>query len=173
MNTPPHPSVRSFEVRAATPADRLPISRMLELYQHDLSDIWDQDLDCHGDYGYALDRYWQSEGCHPFVAIAENKYAGFALVDSSVRVGTEGHWMDQFFVLKKYRRQGAGSLLAKAVFAALPGRWEVGQMPANHKAQAFWRTVIAEYTDGRFKEHEVGAGWWQGIVQVFESPATR
>jgi len=73
--------MRNFEVRAATPADRLPIYRMLELYQHDLSDIWDQDLDCHGEYGYALDRYWDTEGCFPFVAIAAGKYAGFALVD--------------------------------------------------------------------------------------------
>lgn len=163
----------SFEVHAATPADRLPICRMLELYQHDLSDIWDQDLDCHGEYGYALDRYWDAQGCHPFVATAEGRYAGFALVDSSVRVGTEGHWMDQFFVLKKYRRQGAGGVLARAVFAALPGRWEVGQMPENHAAQTFWRRVIGDYTGARFKEHEVRTGRWQGIVQVFESSATR
>ena len=76
-----HPPVSNFEVRAAIPADRLPNYRMLELYQHDLSDIWDQDLDCHGEYGYALDRYWDTEGCFPFVAITDGKYAGFALVD--------------------------------------------------------------------------------------------
>ena len=162
-----------FEVRQATASDRLPIYRMLELYQHDLSDIWDQDLDCHGEYGYALDRYWDAEACCPFVATVGGRYAGFALVDSSVRIGTEGHWMDQFFVLKKYRRKGAGRLLAKAVFAALPGRWEVGQMPGNPHAQGFWRQVIGEYTGGRFKEHEVLGGWWQGVVQVFESPSTR
>jgi len=81
--------------------------------------------------------------------------------------------MDQFFVLKKYRRKGAGRLLANAVLAALPGRWEVGQMSENLAAHAFWRQVIGEYTGGRFKEQEVRAGWWQSIVQVFESPATR
>jgi predicted acetyltransferase len=164
--------VSSFEVRVASPADRLPIYRMLELYQHDLSDIWDQDLDSHGEYGYALDRYWDSEGFHPFVATADGKYAGFALANQAVRIGTEGYWMDQFFVLKKYRSQGIGQLLASSVFAALPGRWEVGQMPQNLAAQAFWRKVLGKYTDGRFKEHEVLAGWWQGIIQVFESPAT-
>ena len=40
--------------------DRYTIQRMLELYQHDLSDIWDQDLDSQG-VGYALDRYWDTE----------------------------------------------------------------------------------------------------------------
>ena len=58
-----------LEVRHATMADQLPIRRMLELYQHDLSDIWDQDLDLHGEYGYALERYW-SEALHQ--AFAEN-----------------------------------------------------------------------------------------------------
>jgi predicted acetyltransferase len=165
-------SVSDFNVREALPEDRLPIQRMLELYQHDLSDIWDQDLDCHGEYGYALDRYWDQEGCHPFVASSNGKYAGFALVDQAVRLGTEGYWMDQFFVLKKYRRRGIGQLLANSVFATLPGRWEVGQMPQNEAAQAFWRKVIGSYTGGRFKEEEIRAGWWQGVVQVFESPAT-
>ena len=146
---------------------------MLELYQHDLSDIWDQDLDSHGEFGYALDRYWDTEGFHPFIAMAEGKYAGFALVNQSVRVGIEGHWMDQFFVLKKYRRHGVGKVLAESAFAALPGRWEVGQMPQNHTAKAFWRRVIGEYTVGKFKEYDVRAAAWQGVVQVFESSAVR
>lgn len=165
--------VSDIAVRLASPEDRLPIHRMLELYQHELSDIWDQDLDSHGEYGYALDHYWAAEGCHAFVATAAGKYAGIALVNQAVRVGVEGFWMDQFFVLKKYRRRGVGRLLARAVFAALPGRWEVGQMLQNLAAQAFWRQVIGEYTGGRFKDQEVRAGSWQGVVQVFESTATR
>lgn len=152
--------------------DRLPIQRMLEFYQYDLSDIWDQDLDSHGEYGYPLDRYWDTEGFHAFVATADSKYAGFALVNQEVRIGTHGYWMDQFFVLKKYRRQGIGRSLAQSVFAALRGRWEVGQLPRNFPAQAFWREVVGKYTGGHFKEHEVRAGRWQGVIQVFESPAT-
>ena len=58
---------RDLEVRVAEPDERLPVYRMLELYQHDLSDIWDQDLDLHGEYGYALDRYWQRSDCWPYV----------------------------------------------------------------------------------------------------------
>ena len=81
--------------------------------------------------------------------------------------------MDQFLVVRKYRRRGVGASLARAVFAALPGRWEVGQMPANHAAQAFWRKVIGNYTSGQFREHDVRTGWWQGVVQVFESSRGR
>ena len=101
---------------------------MLELYQHELSDIWDQDLDVHGDYGYALDRFFDNPACHAFLAFVDGRHAGFALVDPAVKVGVEGHWMDQFFVLKKYRRHGVGQLLAMSVCVALPGRGEVWQM---------------------------------------------
>jgi predicted acetyltransferase len=156
-------------VRKATLDDRVPILRMLELYQHDLSDIWDQDLDIHGEYGYPLDRYWSRAECHAFVATVAGKYAGFALVDGEVKVGATGRWMDQFFVLKKYRRSGLGRTMARAVFDALPGKWEVGQMTLNASAQAFWREVIGEYTAGAFVEHELRGSWWEGQVQCFES----
>jgi predicted acetyltransferase len=163
------PPAESFEIRAARAEDRPALQRMLELYQYELSDIWDQDLDAHGEYGYSLDRFWSGEGCRAFVATVSGHYAGFALADGAVKVGTNGHWMDQFFVLKKYRRSGLGAALARHVFDALPGRWEVGQMPGNLAAQAFWRRVIADCTKGAYTEHAITSGWWQGVVQSFDA----
>lgn len=158
-----------LEIRRAGVADRRPLARMLELYQHDLSAIWDQDLDAQGEYGYALDRYWRDAGCHPFVATVDGRYAGFALVDQAVKVGPSGHWMDQFCVLRKYRGAGVGRALALQVFAALPGPWEVGQMLQNHAAQAFWRRVIGRCGQGGFVEHRLVGGAWEGVVQCFSS----
>lgn len=146
---------------------------MLELYQHDLSDIWDQEIDAHGEYGYALDRFWSVDGCKAFVACVNGHYAGFALVDRESKVGEDAFWMDQFFVLKKYRRRGVGALLARAVFSALPGSWEVGQMADNLAAQQFWRGVIAGHTGGRYAEHRLAGGWWEGVVQCFQGPGVQ
>jgi predicted acetyltransferase len=163
--------IGALEVRHATTADRPALARMLELYQHDLSDLWDQELDANGEFGYALDRYWQDPDCHPFVALVDGHYAGFALVDAAVKVGQSGHWMDQFFVMKKHRRAGAGRAMALHVFSALPGDWEVGQMTANLPAQVFWRRVIAERTGGNYAEHELTGGGWRGVVQCFRCAA--
>ncbi|MCV2360452.1 GNAT family N-acetyltransferase [Paucibacter sp. TC2R-5] len=165
-------TLTELQIRRALPEDRLPLFRMLELYQHDLSDIWDQDLDSHGEYGYELDQYWRDRSHHAFVTLVNGRYAGFALVNPALKVGEPGasaHWMAQFFVLKKYRRTGLGAELARAVFSALPGQWEVGQMRDNLAAQAFWRRVIAGYTGGAFTEHVLSEGWWQGLVQCFVS----
>jgi predicted acetyltransferase len=161
--------MNDLEVRPATLADRLPIQRMLELYQHDLSDLWDQDLDLHGEYGYALDRYWRDPKCKAFAFLAAGKYAGFALVDNAVSLPENELWMGQFFVVKKYRRRGLGSVAAKRVFDQVRGRWEVGQMPMNLPAQAFWRRVIGEYSAGNFVEHALDDARWQGLLQCFDN----
>jgi predicted acetyltransferase len=160
----------SLEVVTAGPADRLPLYRMLELYQHDLSDIWDQELDIHGEYGYELDRFMSQSEAWAYVFRSSGNLAGFALVDTQVRITGDDFWMDQFFVLKKYRRQGIGAEGALKVFARHPGRWQVGEMPENVAAQAFWRKLIGAYTAGKYTEERLTSGWWQGYVQRFISP---
>lgn len=159
-----------FELRIATPADRPALQRMLELYQHDLSDLWDQDIDEHGEYGYALDLYGQRPGCRAYVVCVAGRYAGFALVTPDVILPGGDHWMAQFFIMKKYRRRGIGEAVATRLFDAWPGRWQVGQMPLNRPAVAFWRGTIGRYTGGRYTETEVTQGWWLGTLQQFESP---
>ena len=166
--------MNELQVSLATPDERLPIARMLELYQHDLSDLWDQDLDVHGEYGYALDRYWGRPQHHAFVFRVAGQYAGLALVDDAVKLPENELWLAQFFVLKKYRRRGVGSAAARAVFDAVRGRWEVGQMPLNEAAQAFWRRVIGAYTGGHFTEHDFRDppdARWHGLLQCFDNAA--
>jgi len=70
-----------IDVQRAAPAERELLQRMLELYQHDLSDLWDQDVDGNGTFGYALDRYWSDPDCTPYLFRVDGQAAGFALVD--------------------------------------------------------------------------------------------
>jgi predicted acetyltransferase len=144
---------------------------MLELYQHDLSDIWDQDLNSEGEFGYSLNRYWSDPSCAPYVFLVQENFAGFALVDKQSRVPEGDHWMDQFFVMKKYRRIGLGYKAACQVFTLHPGRWQVGQMLENKPAQAFWRKTISSYALGRYEEVHITSGCWKGVIQRFTSPS--
>ena len=140
---------------------------MLELYQYDISDIYDQDLDAAGEYGYDLSRFSEGERCFAHVCLVNTHYAGFALVAPAFVTQASGCWMEQFFILKKYRRGNVGAELARHVFRTHPGPWEVGQMPSNLPAQAFWRKVIGETTAGRYTEIHVTEGRWRGVVQRF------
>ena len=162
---------QQFELRRASAPDRLPLARMLELYQHDLSDIWDQDLDLHGEYGYALDKYFQQPECSAWLILVNGNHAGFALVNDSVCLPENRLWMPQFFVLKKYRKQGTGRWAAMQLFAQLRGRWEVGQMPGNEVATRFWRSVISEVSCGKFIECQLDDARWHGYLQYFDNTA--
>jgi len=158
-----------LEIRPASREQRQPLQRMLEFYQYELSEIWDQDLDPQGEFGYALDRYWRDSACFPYIVVVRGNYAGFALVDGQVVIPGDDFWMDQFFIMKKYRKQGVGRAVATSVFDRHAGRWQVGQMAANTPAQAFWRKTIGAYTSGNYEELRLTSHWWQGVVQRFVS----
>lgn len=160
----------TFELRRALPQDFPALQQMLELYQYELSDIWPQDADAQARYGYDLERHRRGERFHAHVALQGPQYVGFALVAPAAVTRQEGCWMEQFFILKRHRRAGAGLALATHVLGSHPGDWEVGQMPANLGAQAFWRQAIGTLTHGRFEEVVVTQGWWQGVVQRFRFP---
>jgi len=156
-----------FHLRKAQPHDFAALQQLLELYQYELSDIWPQEADSEAKYGYDIQRHRQAERFHAHVALQESQYVGFALVAPAGVTRREGYWMEQFFIHKRYRGTGAGSALAKHVLSSYPGPWEIGQMPANHAAQAFWRKVISQVTGGAYVELVVTEGWWQGVVQQF------
>ena len=144
---------------------------MLELYQYDLSDIWPQDADTHARYGYNLEPYRRDDRFGAHVALEGSQYAGFALVSPAAVTRQQGSWMEQFFVLRRYRRTGLGGALARHALQSHPGPWEVGQMASNVAAQAFWRKVIGAHTRGEYLEVQVTEGWWQGTVQQFDARA--
>jgi len=118
--------------------DRSVLRRLLQLYLHDLSEFIDTDVDPHGEFPYRyLDHYWTEPDRHAFLIRVDGEWAGFALVRACP------HWdMAEFFVMRKYRREGVGREAARLVFAAFPGTWEVRQREANTGATRFWRAAI-------------------------------
>lgn len=158
-----------FEVRVAEKCHRLPIQHMLELYMHDLSEFWDMELDCHGLFGCRIDKYWIDSKCKPFIFFLNGLPVGFALVDDLVNLPENNIGMAQFFIVRKHRRKGLAELAVRTIFDSVRGKWEVGQVSKNLPAQAFWRKVIANYTDGDFAEQVLNDERWQGPLQCFDN----
>lgn len=156
--------------RLAQDGDFAALAQMLELYQYELSDIWPQHLDAQGRYGYDLSRHRQGGAHAAHVCQVDGCYAGFALVAPARFNRAAGCWMEQFFVLRAYRRHGVGAALAGHVLHSHPGPWQVGQMTRNLPAQAFWRQVLGQLCGGRQVETCVTQGGWQGVVQAFDWP---
>jgi predicted acetyltransferase len=164
-----------IDVTVALPEDKPTIARLLQLYEHDNSEFFGADLDPDGLYRVMDADTRFKPGWYVFLIKVEGKLAGFAIVTRhAAYIGDGETWlMDEFFVVRKYRRRGVGAYVACALFDRFPGRWEVSQWPTNLPAQAFWRTVIGRYTEGRFEEVTLNTSRIRGVVQAFNSTGNR
>ncbi len=150
--------------------DKTVLRRMMELYQYDMSEREERDLNEHGIFGYPyLDHYWTESDRHPFVVRVNNQLAGFALVNRHCYSEGRDYALAEFFVLRRYRRQGVGVRMARLVFDRLPGAWEVAVSDNNAEALAFWERVIAGYTRGRYRVVRPERAVWAGPLYTFEN----
>jgi hypothetical protein len=95
-----------LDIQFAGRDDFAALEQLLELYQYDLSDIWPQDIDVSARYGFDLTRHRRAERSRAYIARSGAQYVGLALVAPAIVTRTEGSWMEQFFILKRYRRTG-------------------------------------------------------------------
>ena len=158
-----------LEVLPVSIEDKPVLANLLELYMHDFSEFTGWDINEHGHYGYRyLDHYWTESGRHPFIVRVDGRLAGFALVTILMLDERPETWMSEFFILRKYRRQGVGQAVARQLFGQFPGQWSVAQMDRNVAAQRFWRAVTDQYTGGAFEERHDAAR--ERIIQEFSVP---
>ncbi|MEZ4645271.1 MAG: GNAT family N-acetyltransferase [Chloroflexota bacterium] len=126
-------------------------------------------------YNLHFDR-WPAGCCgHPFMIRVDGELAGFALIKQLNVNHTVVYDVGEFFVVRKFRRKGIGKSVAYHLFDHFHGIWQVRQMVEHHTAQAFWRRIIADYSENQYhesKQHfeEYGIDM---IVQQFTSPRQR
>ncbi len=124
---------------------------LAQLYQYDFSEIEGGITGPDGRFGYLDDlpdrlidpnaSAWLFRVTDPHFHVAT--LAGFALV-LPVAEGFANWTIDEFFVLRKYRRLGVGRAAASAIFKGAPGSWVVQGTRNNANARIFWEKVISE-----------------------------
>jgi len=152
--------------------ERRTLENLLQLYVYDWSEILSLDVRDDGRFeDFPLEAYWRDDWRHPFLLRVDGKLGGFALVSERSRLtGTAGVVdMAEFFVMRKYRRQGIGRAAATAAFDRFKGPWEVRQRGQHADATAFWRRVISQYTNASYQEDLWSDATGSGPVQRFQS----
>lgn len=136
----------------ATLRDAAVLSNLLELYSHDLSDVFALEPGVDGRFGYEkLALYWsEPESRLPFLIRAGTRLAGFALVTRGLPASGDHDDCDiaEFFVLRRHRRHGVGRRAAFLLWNRLAARWTVRVSEGNQEGLRFWVKAIAEYTGG-------------------------
>lgn len=158
-----------LEVLQATIEQKNILQNLMELYQYDFSEFESEDVNEDGLYGYKyLDFYWTVPGHFPFLIKFNGKIAGFALVRKVTSVcsyHSTYYKISEFFILRKYRKEGIGREAAFYLFDLFPGTWEIAELETNIPAQKFWRKVISEYTGSNYSE--IRKDNWNGPIQQF------
>src|SRR3954453_22280529 len=97
----------------AGPNDRGLLANLLELYIHDMTDVFPGvEIHADGRFGYAkLPLYWsEPERRFPFIIRCDARVVGFALVTRGSPASDDPNVFDvaEFFILRRYRRSGVG-----------------------------------------------------------------
>jgi len=135
--------ISSVTVVEAPAAQRPVLDHLLQLYKYDFSEFAPigspyGEVDEEGGFAYpGLERYWQESGRIPLLIHANDRLAGFVLVQQwSALERPLDYGVAEFFVLRKYRQARVGARAALLVFRRYPGRWEVPVAWYNPPAQA-------------------------------------
>ena len=143
-------------LEAAAPGDAGLLANLLELYIHDLSEVFPVELGADGRFGYeTLPRYWsEPDRRFPFLIRFGGRLAGFVLVTRGVLPSNDPDVFDiaEFFVLRRFRRLGVARRAAFLVWDRFPGRWSVRVSEGNGGAVPFWARAVTEYTNGTVVE---------------------
>lgn len=147
---------QTVTLEVATPNSAPVLSNLLELYLHDLSEIFPVEVGLDGRFGYGkLPLYWsEPEKRFAFLIRSGVELAGFALATRGSPATDDPEHLDlaEFFILRGYRRAGVGRQAAFLLWNRLPGQWVVRVSEANRVGLPFWNTTIQQYTGGVFSE---------------------
>jgi predicted acetyltransferase len=174
-----------IEILEAGPVEYEIIRNMVPYYVYEMAGPMGWNCKSNGTFGGCDDlaEYWQKGHPRtpiedrwsnpewagiPFLIKAGQKNAGFALIRRR-SVQPVLHEVGEFFVLRKYQRQGVGRIVAHRLFSRFQGVWEVRQMDANLPAQAFWKRIVSEYTNGQFEDIYEETDGRRNTLQRFSS----
>ncbi len=163
-----------IELKIAEPHERPVIENMMQLYIHDFSEFWagreDGELGPDGRFfDYPLDSYWRDEAHIPLLLRSEGRLVGFALLNARPHSGRAlDRNMAEFFIVRKHRRGGMGTVAAQAIFSRFPGVWETAVARANAAALAFWRKAAANHPGvSVLEEADFVTADWNGPILRF------
>jgi len=143
----------NFSIAKIGPESEVVLRNLFQYYLHDMAEWFEVDTQADGSYLYDTSSIW-TKGYDAYLAKVGDFPAGFALV------GPAAEWLDdagardvhEFFVIRRFRRNGFGQTLAMLLWNEHPGKWLVRVLEANAPAVLFWRTTIASHSDGAYEE---------------------
>lgn len=117
-----------------------------------------------------LQRWLVDRNAHLITILDDARPAGFAMVVRQNDASREAEYrMAEFFIAREHRRRGVGRGAVRLILDRFAGRWEITEYTRNPAAVGFWRSVVAGYTRGDFRERTIAGE----VRQYFTSARAR
>jgi predicted acetyltransferase len=139
-----HRAPAPVEIIAVSSTEIGTLRNLFQFYEYDFSEIEEASVAEDGRF-HQLDNTAFEQA---YFIQANGELAGFALVNRKASHVVDSEvvwWMEEFFIMRRYRRASLGRHAAHLVIDRHPGTWEVTETPNNTAAIAFWRRVLAAY----------------------------
>jgi aminoglycoside 6'-N-acetyltransferase I len=98
------------------------------------------------DQGVADQEIWwtRPQVLLPMLIRVDGAPAGFVMVAKPPHAHPSVDYrIEDFFILNRWRRTGVGHSAAAQLFDRYRGNWELGWLPRNTAAAAFWRSIVS------------------------------
>jgi predicted acetyltransferase len=148
-------SPSSLLISKMGPESDLLLRNLFKHYVYDMAEWFEIDRKADGTYSYDTAWIWEN-GYAAYLAKAGDLIAGFAIVGAAVQwLGDIGaHDVKEFFVVRRFRRNGLGQRMAILLWNERSGEWLVRVLESNTPALLFWRAAISSYSHGSYEEEE-------------------
>jgi len=99
--------------------------------------------------------WFRDDRATAFVILRDQELAGFAVVQRAFALSDDRqrHYrLSEFFIRKPFRGRGIGRSAALLLFSRYAGEWTIPEQSRNPRAVRFWRRVVSEFTNGKYRE---------------------
>jgi predicted acetyltransferase len=134
------------------PSSRSIVHNLFAYYLYDMSEFMGWNPDCSGRYRVnheSLNLYWRDRGHWPYFIHVDDQLAGFFLV-REYPANRQLVDVDQFFLLRKFRRQGVGIAALHQGVRQHPGQWQIRVLKQNLVGLKFWRSAVTALVGPQF-----------------------
>ncbi|MBD3922086.1 GNAT family N-acetyltransferase [Paenibacillus sp. PR3] len=173
----------NVELQLCGIGDKFIINNIYPLYLYDLSEIWERDTNRYGVFEdddtrtlaeqiQVFDVWWEHPGVlFPYLIKVDDLPAGLIFVATPPYTPCPSYidyYLNEFFLMRKYRGKGIGEIAMRQLLDMMPGRWELQTNPTarNERAIKFYRKTLHACTNGEYTE-ELGRHPEQGEMLVF------
>ncbi|MEX0289636.1 MAG: GNAT family N-acetyltransferase [Flavobacteriaceae bacterium] len=142
----------NFCLQEVTKSEKEILRNLVNLCMHDYSEFDKFEVGPEGEFSYRwFGTYFEEEGRYAYLIRVDGNLGGFVMVRSNPGDEDWDFQIAEFFILRRYRRMGLGSLVSQQILNSRRGLWEISYDVRNESASYLWSSISKMYTDAQLQ----------------------